>query len=179
MRRGLRGGSFSGRRGGRPLRGMDWGGGRGSADLGPSTASRAWVLRPSDVQQLYTDPTLIRSILAFQFRLTVSPATSSWTAIGVIAVTGDPSNTATVPNANAEYPHPLDDPQADWILRVPVPWASGTTVGSTASSLGAGDSWVNSRAMRRLGSDTGLMVIMESVAITGTWIYEYRYLIKE
>jgi hypothetical protein len=136
----------------------------------------AYIVLPSQAR-LFTDPTLVRT----RGQLHIIPAinVSVAGAAGIIAWK-DPDD---VPPTGVEGPRPYNDPDLDWI------WHS-YIFGLPNNGTGGSDPGVNffaadaidSRAMRKLGADEGVLFVVENgVSSSGsmTVLFGARCLIKE
>jgi len=165
-----------------PRRGMEWVSAAtvGTITLTAGSFSTNWIVLPSTARA-YVNPTLVRTRGQVHLH-TDDIAGEYYGAFGLIAWA---DRDDTVPDSN-NVPRPYQDPDLDWIYHsyfhasstllteVPV-WAFGWTDGGPGQS-------VDSRAMRKLGADDGVLFVMENGSASSGSVetgYGFRCLIKE
>ena len=155
-------------------RGMDWAGGQTGAviSLAPNTFSAGYIVSPSTIRTEYTDPTLVRTRGMAIFGRTQAGFIAG--AIGII----DWPDVDDVTPAAADIPLPASFADMDWIwykhlLGQPV---------VVSSQLKDIDIEIDSKAMRRLGNRKGILLVVQSLAIsTATFTFGFgaRCLLKD
>ena len=163
----------AGRRSGRPVRGMDWGG-QSLAINGVSSGatSSTYVLLPSVVRADYVDPTIMATRMTFGIYLPASSA-GGLVAAGVIAWS---DINDVVPS---DPPGPITNVNQDWIIRqvfaIPPSYPGGFIGGPSL------DTAYYSKARRRLGNDRGLLLVVENFAtgVSLNYAVDVRFLLKE
>jgi hypothetical protein len=154
---------------------MDWGSvATGNQSAAPATINCGWVITPGEVGEAFVDPTLIRSTFSIGAQQT---ATSNRLEIyiGMIAWNGIGQQNLAV------CPDPIDG-SFDWIINGAMlqPPASGQIPRS--DTFCSQSDRFESKAMRRLGNDTGLLWVVSTGVNTATnidYMVFIRYLLKE
>jgi len=168
-----------------PRRGVEW---IGAARSGagalfvtvPVTGFDTWyAVLPSQARS-YVNPTLVRTRgqAVFSPGLAAGIQSNIVGAVGIIAWSDADD---LLPSA-AELPDPYNDPDLDWIwhsyLHVPGGGVAGEN--DLTFSDGVGNP-IDSRAMRKLGADQGVMVVVRNESTVQSFSYALglRCLIKE
>jgi hypothetical protein len=154
---------------------MDWECAQASISGLGNAKSGAYIVKPSDLRIFYTDPTLMVSRWFCHLSTTATQANSGgFVSVGLIKW-DDINDTAP---ASADLPGPLTNCDLDWINRFVV----GVPIGTPASSYELVLDTVHiSKAKRRIGSDSGILLVFENTDLTGTsgGAIDVRCLIKE
>jgi len=176
-RRSFRGGASRGATG-RPLRPMDWWRGTFNSNAAGSSVQCAWMMLPSLLQGL-SDPTSMAARIAVATR-TLDAATAGDTiAYGVIAWDYvDPITNAVPVPCPALIRLPLEQ-DLDWLWRYDIPLAAGTPAGIVDSNSNGPESYVSTRAKRRLGNQSSLLFVAQNVGIGVEFHAHWRVLVKE
>ncbi len=175
--RGRGGRAISG--GGRPRRPMDWIKGEiDSTQVGnPSTAlpDCKWLCDPEELRHEFTDPTLMHTkVSGMAINLTAPVDNTAVFALGLIAwnFATDAAGNALTPT---QCPRMLDiecqDEDWIWTWYAPLAYPAGIVI----TTIGQSDS----KAMRRLGNDKGLLLVAQSIALNFEYHAHVRCLIKE
>ncbi len=152
---------------------MDWECIQADVTLGANTKACAWILDPVEVITDYTDPTLMATRQFSSIRSgTTAAGTGIFAAIGIIAWDGISVATPT------PCPGPLTDCNLDWVVRIVGVQPDGTAAG-TLLNPNIFDNTHLSKARRRLGNQTGLLVSFETEGGTFAFAIDIRVLIKE
>lgn len=163
---------------------------------GPYTWVSFWIrypsgsVDPSDLRVVPSDETLARLLIRGQ--LSVQPGTGNILDIvlGVLAFDGGDfpdfyeqgvftSNVSLV-----APPNPIVDPGDDWIIRQPI--FSVTATGLQFAPLSVeNERWTESRAMRKLPPNTGLLAVLAPVNVLDlaptqalNWSFDFRYALR-
>lgn len=148
----------------------------GTASAGVPKAAD-WLIFPADYRHPFpgslsglkegviTIPnlTLIRTRVNFFAQTGVIPA-AAWATLGVGILEWESKN-ASVPPIT-ELPSPLDD-SADWIWQLEVPFTKAPASQTQAASL-VDTNQITSRAMRKLPSGSGVLIISEYRTLAGS-----------
>jgi hypothetical protein len=151
---------------------MDWGGAAVAATFTGTSVSSAYLLPPLAARGSYVDPTIMRILMRFGLRIDFVSSNNSSIVAGVIA--WDDVND-TVPT---DPPLPRSNPELDWMIRSPILLLPAAAQGSLIYQQD--DTFAQSSAKRRLGNQSGLLLVVESGSnATVSWGVDVRYLLKE
>ncbi len=152
---------------------MDWYCGDYEGVVPAGTAVCDWLILPSLLHENTTDPTLMATRVAAQMNIQVQADNTSIAAIGIIAWNHVDD---IVP---VDCPGPLSNCDFDWIWWYAVPATAAVSPGHLWGNGGA-DTTILSKARRRLGNDSSLLVVVEALG-TGSWDFHMhaRLLVKE
>ena len=164
-----------------PRRGVEWisGGFSGAGALFTSLAAATnvagYIVAPS-VARLYTNSTLVRT----RGLLVVRPAVVSGVTSNILGAAGiiawaDRDDAAP---AAAEAPRPWTDPDLDWIWHGYLILGGGTLNAESYSDVRLE---IDSKAMRKLGADEGVLLCLQNNSTVQPFDYAagVRCLIKE
>ncbi len=157
----------------RPRR-MDWGSAEVVATISAFNNDRGWYLDPETQRSSFVDPTVIRHL----FSTVIHQNTNNFGAAGLVAVglIAWDGIDATLPTPS---PRPISDGNLDWIMR----HVQGVPPFQQAGALYTFpncDMLYQSKAMRKLGNDKGLLVCWEVTAgASFTFVSDIRFLLKE
>ncbi len=160
---------------------MDWIGSSTAAviTVAPGAVNAQYLVLPSEVQEQFTDPTLVRT--RGDLIVTSALFASGFMRAAVGIIPWDDSN--DTPPVSPETPSPLSSTSMDWIWHdwIFQPVSTGNL--SYQASIGsAGGTAVDSKAMRRLGGRRGILLVLEnaSTSINSiTAMYGFRCLLKD
>ena len=157
-------------------RGMEWWGGQTSTyvAVADNTIRNDWIILPSTART-YTNPTVVRTRGQMRVSIT-SQAISRQGAVGIIAWDWPNDLTPLAPS----QPDPWANPELDWM------WHSfffaPSTVATTEFFYLKGADSIDSKAMRKLGANQGVLMCLRN-ASTGadalSFQWGVRCLIKE
>jgi hypothetical protein len=151
---------------------MDWECAQFGASLGVNGCQAQFVVAPSVVRDLYTDPTLFATRWFVQI-VTGAGGLNFNAAIGIIAWD---SIDDIPPTGASEVPCPLTHCNLDWIVRYAVPSATGS--GALVTNLVL-DSTHLSKARRRLGNQTGILIVAETDGLAANFGADVRCLLRD
>ncbi len=158
-----------------PIRGTEWVSAATGGIVtftGVSSSVANYIVLPSQAR-LYTNPTLVRSRGNFRLNSLGSAGVSA-DLVGGAGLIAWSDRDDTVP---AEPPRPVGDPDLDWIWHTYFHLTGGQTL---ASGYHFGDWVIDSKAMRKLGADDGVLFVVQVLSATsGAGGFGVRCLIKE
>jgi len=166
---------------GGPKRGMEWisAGSATFSTVAPTVLTAVWIVLPTQART-FTNPTLVRT----RGQMIVAPIaiagvdSDMFGAVGVIAW----SSRADAIIAGSP-PNPYLDPDLDWVWHSYFFGAGGTAAPENDHNWMESKSGtaIDSRAMRKLGADDGVMACCYNAAGVGgvSWALGVRCLIKE
>ncbi len=165
-------GGFAGRR---RTQKLDWECAQLDVFVGVNGRAAAYALKPTDVRDFYTSPTLMAvraycNVLSYAAPL----GGGGFAGIGVIRWM-DLDNTAPV---GADVPGPLSNCDLDWIAR----WVGVFPEGVNAGTLGNMNIFDNthlSKARRKLENTAGLLVCFETDGVPAAFGIDLRMLLKQ
>ncbi len=158
-----------------PIRGTEWVSAATGGIVtftGVSATLAEWIVLPSRVR-LYTNPTLVRSRGSFFIESLGSAGVAS-DLVGATGLIAWHDRDDVVP---AEPPRPASDPDLDWIWHSYFHLSGGVT---TANGKPFRDLTIDSKAMRKLGADAGILYCTQVMSsVSGAGGFGIRCLIKE
>ncbi len=155
----------------RPTRPMDWVSGELNEVQVGATAFCQWLVLPSYLKENFTDPTAMALRVWATASMTGAGITDAIAGVGIIA--WDSVSDATP----APCPGPLTNPELDWMWLWKVP-VTGTTPNTTFYNDRC-DSDRGSKARRKLGNQTSLLIVVQSLVLDFRYHIHARALIKE
>jgi len=188
----------------RPRRPMDWGAYafHGTLDNPGGTVETStcgWIISPDEIQKRFTDPTVMGlrvncSMIVSATSVTRATGTAGtsafnpsgvgfgvidWTGVPFLEVINTTDTNAAPPNP---CPHIFSNGNLDWMLRNPFNVVPGQPSGTQYGVFC--DTFVISKARRRMGNTKGLLwVISNAASASGTatlnYSFDVRYLLKE
>jgi len=145
--------------------------------LGPNAFQANYIVLPSQARS-YVNPTVVRTRgqVAVTGENAAGVISNVQGAFGVIPW----SDRDDVPPAGGEVPLPFSDPALDWVYHSYLVAPAGSLTGGYYPLQFYGASAVDSKAMRKLGADQGLLFVIENGSLDDM-IYQagFRALVKE
>ncbi|WP_283548166.1 hypothetical protein [Lactiplantibacillus plantarum] len=134
-----------------------------------------WLVTPSVLRENFTDPTAMSLMVWARMAPNEDPTNNS--AIGAIGIIAWDAVSDDEPDP---CPGPLTNPERDWMWLWYTPWVAndGTTADSVSHTWEC-DLQLRSKARRRLGNQTSLLVVAQSLIIPAQVHLHARVLIKE
>jgi hypothetical protein len=159
---------------------MDWEVMEHIGEIGPDVLAPQWVIDPTEIEEKYTDPTLMATRCKVYVYIPSSTPTAPLFGMFGYGIIAWDSASGAVPFGPA-VPDPLIQGHFDWIARVIFPFPpnlTGSTLISNMARQEFGEDYI-SKARRRIPTGTGILAVASVDTTTVRFGADTRVLIKE